>query len=153
MPTISDLLEAIEGFDPLDATLDAILENEKKAIELNQDQLLGGTDAFQEKLKEYRDDEYAELKNRMNPKPGYGTPDLKFTGDFYKGFFIDVMSLDEGYFELDSTDEKAESLTERYGEAIFGLDDAKETIFWIDNVFESFARILFNRTGIQMENV
>lgn len=56
----------------------------------------------------------------MNPTLGWGKPDLKNTGDFYKAMHVTVTK-DE--FEVDSTDEKSGDLKKKYGDKIFGLSE------------------------------
>lgn len=153
MGTIMDLLDAVERFDPKSSLLDSIIENENSAVEMNRDQLLNGRDSLGEKLKEYVDDQYAELKQRMNPLPGYGTPDLKLTGDFHRGFYLDISSIDDGNFELGSTDEKTQELVDKYNESIFGLDKENSELFWFEKVVDSFAQKVLDQMGLIMQNV
>ena len=60
-------------------------------IQLNKNQLAEGirTDG-QKLLPKYKDTGYALKKRSMNPKPGFGTPDLFLTGKFYGGFKVDL---------------------------------------------------------------
>lgn len=98
-----------------------LAEIQNIVIELNtNEQLFKGIDSKGQKLKpKYSRVRYARAKNTVNPLPGYGTPDLKLTGDFYRDFYLKAEP--ERKFSLFSSDEKAPKLQEKYGEDIFGL--------------------------------
>lgn len=52
---------------------------------------------------------YGEYKNARNPKPGLGIPDLFDTGDFYQGFFANVIGNGKTQFiEAWSNDDKTD---------------------------------------------
>jgi len=94
-----------------------IRDNQSYLVDLNTGQLLQGVDSDSLPLHPaYRSKSYAEFKLSLNP---LGVVDLKLTGAFYQGFFIDVSRFP---LMFDSTDEKAGELKAKYGEAIFGLD-------------------------------
>lgn len=61
---------------------------------------------------------YPNYKNKLNPKPGYGNPDLNLTGKYYAGIGIHV----EGNNVFSgSTDSKDEALQTKYGPNILKL--------------------------------
>lgn len=154
MSTILDLLEKVEQFDAYDTVLDGIIENENIAVSMNKDQLMSGVDSESRFISpEYQNDNYASLKNSMNPKPGIGIPDLKLTGDFQGGFYLDINSLDRGYFEIDSIDDKTENLLEKYPDEIFGLTDENEQEFFLKNVMDYFAQEVLNKLNLVMHEV
>jgi hypothetical protein len=70
----------------------------------------------------YKYDSYAEMKQEMNSRPDFGTPDLRLTGAFYNSFYFDFDTL-----EVTSSDAKTETLKEKYGNRgknpIFGLNE------------------------------
>ena len=63
-------------------------------------------------------------KNSINPRPGRGTPDLKDTGDFYRGIEARVTRQN---LIMTGTDEKTEQLQFKYGEEIVGINMNKAT--------------------------
>lgn len=93
-----------------------------EVTQLNRDQLLEGKDSKGQKLTpKYRNKRYERAKNIINPKPGLGTPDLKFKGDFQKSFYLIPKKDKKVSFKVFASDDKTEKLVGRYGEAIFGL--------------------------------
>lgn len=92
-------------------------ENESYLLDLNTGQLLKGVDSDALPLKPvYKSERYAAFKLTLNPE---GVVDLRLTGAFYHGFFIEA---DKFPVIFDSTDEKTSELKSRYGDKIFGLD-------------------------------
>lgn len=64
----------------------------------------------------YKSEAYAEFKRSLNPN---SVVDLKVTGDFWRGFFLDASNFPVLF---DSSDSKSPMLQEKY-EHIFGEDD------------------------------
>ncbi len=73
-------------------------------LDLNRSQLEQGLNAEGKKFRPYVNKRYAEKKAGMNSLPGYGNPDLKLTGRFWKAFTADLKS---GILDIYSTDPKA----------------------------------------------
>lgn len=91
-------------------------ENESYLLDLNTGQLLKGVDSDALPLKPaYKSERYAAFKLTLNPE---GVVDLRLTGAFHHGFFIEA---DKFPIMFDSTDEKTDKLRIWYGEKIFGL--------------------------------
>lgn len=89
--------------------------------ELNTQQMYRGLDSTGQPIApQYARADYAQMKNQMNPAPGYGTPDLYLTGAFYRGYTLRV---EGGQVTEDSDVDYADDLTEKYGPDIWGLDD------------------------------
>jgi len=117
-----------------DRLIDECLSELKgKVIELNLSQLDAGLNREGKRFRQYRNRKYAGMKARMNPRPGYGNPDLKLTGDFWKAFRADIV----GGIDIYSTDQKATDLESRY-EDIYGLTEDNL------NVLRAEFLILFN---------
>lgn len=151
MGTILDLLEAVEVFDAESEFLYGIMLNERNAVDLNHSQLQVGEYANNESIMpDYASLDYADEKQRMNPLPPYATPDLKLSGGFYQGFFLDLGALDNGYFELNSRDHKTDELTAKYGDEIFGLNDDNTEILMTD-VMDYFAQQVLNKIGLVLQ--
>lgn len=131
--------------DTLDASLLAIVDrNKSSALDMNISQLFAGRDSKDGNLVQYRSDSYAKFKNNLNPKPGFGNPDLKLTGEFYQGFFADTSKFPVIF---SSNDSKTEKLLSQYGEDIFGLDQSNLEEFrqeikpQVQEAFRSFLQL------------
>ena len=99
------------------ALLEIINRNDSYIVDLNTGQLFRGVDSNSSPLDPpYRSKYYAEFKLHLNPA---GVVDLKLTGAFYAGFYIDSSKFP---IVFNSTDEKAGILEQKYGPTIFGLD-------------------------------
>lgn len=97
-----------------------VQEESNYVIDLNQSQLLSGVDSKGNELKEYAVKGYAVFKNKLNPIPGFGIPDLKLTGAFQREMYLQFSS--KGFpIEIFSRDEKTGKLVEQYGKDIFGV--------------------------------
>lgn len=107
----------------------AIDENESLISDLNGSQLNEGLDSKGGDLGEYKDFSY---KNRFRPV------DLRLTGEFRRSIY----PKNEGdVFVMDATDWKAESLVERYGDDILGLND--ENIQKAGEIIKEDLQIMF----------
>ena len=111
--------------DEIDRGLEAeaykiLVETQEIITALNTGQLHEGKTPEGRKLTpKYSWVRYARAKNELNPLPGFGTPDLKVTGDFYSEFYLTAKNQE---FELHSSDFKTEFLEKNYGkDNIFGL--------------------------------
>jgi len=96
----------------------------------------------------YRDREYAEGKFEANSLPGFGTPDLKLTGSFYKGFYVAV---DTEIYEIDSRDSKTDKLLKKYGENIFGLTQPNKEQYATKSIYPKIKDYIESRTGLVMQ--
>lgn len=100
-----------------DHTVGAIELTAPQLADVNRKQLDIGRNADGDKIiPEYSkyggEDSYANLKHLMNPAPGFGTPDLKYTGDFHKSIRVYITS---GKLNWEATDLKATELLAKYG--------------------------------------
>ena len=104
--------------------LKIIAEIQDTILDYNREgQLYKGLDATGQKISpKYSRERYKRAKNRVNPLPGIGTPDLKLTGKFYSDFFLTAKN---GVIDIFSSDEKADKLEAKYGD-IFGLTTDNE---------------------------
>lgn len=101
--------------------LDIILLDLQPVITgMNKEQLSIGHDATGEYITpEYSSSFYATVKkNQLGSNAPLGTPDLKFSGDFYRGFKILIGATE---VTITSTDIKTLQLEGKYGD-IFGLE-------------------------------
>ena len=104
------------------AILQIIEENEPMIIDLNTGQLMDGMDSENEQLKKYRSEQYANMKEQMNPKR---VTDLKLSGAFHSSFYLQA---DKWPVIFDATNTKRNHLVEKYGANIFGLSETNKTI-------------------------
>lgn len=144
--TIEGLLKKVKTVDLKTAVPAIIKKTDYGIIALNQNQLFKtGSDSKGNKLRKYRDKYYAEYKNRRNPLPGLNVPDLKNSGEFYKGFSV---TLKQKTFSVSSTDDKSPGLQKKYGRFIFGLhkDSMKEYTFTI--FYPDLKKYITKKTGL-----
>jgi hypothetical protein len=87
-------------------------------LDEQRDQLTAGFDSKGQRLESYKLYDYAIYKNKINALPGMWNPDLKLTGAFYNRMFI---SVNPTAVIANSTDDKSQMLTEKYGKLIWGL--------------------------------
>lgn len=132
MVAVQDLLDRVNDLDIGEESRTAISDTADEMILAQQQQMLHGLDAKGEKIGEYKNPLYAEAKHRFNPLAGFGNVDLRLTGSFYAEQYV-LVKTDE--FVMDSSDEKADALTKKYGDDIFGLSPDYEAEY-IDNYLE-----------------
>ena len=74
----------------------SIEENNRLFVQLNQAQLKKGITSKGTKIRpKYKSPRYAEIKNKQNPEPGFGTPDLFRTGEMFSQ--MDTVVFDKDY--------------------------------------------------------
>ena len=101
---------------------DLVISDEETIVNYQKDQMMSGKDATGKDIApSYKYKSYAELKRSMNNRPQFWTPDLKYSGEFHSGFYLDHDTL-----TVTSSDAKTPSLIKKYGEWIFGFN--KETM-------------------------
>ena len=117
--TIFELYENVRNISIEGITYDIVVSSDDRIVEIQKDQMTSGKDSTGEGIApSYYSDAYAEMKQKMNRRPEFGTPDLRLTGAFYDGFYLDFNKL-----VVSSTDEKADLLKKKYGNWIFGLSE------------------------------
>lgn len=126
----------------------AIRNTEEWLVELNREQLSMGIDSKGVKLMRYSSVPYAIQKEKMNPKPGFLVPDLKYRGDFYDGFFA---KLQNKKIIFGSTDYKSDMLKAKYDNDIFGLTKENEDYYKSNILKEEILKIVERRTGIKIK--
>lgn len=99
-------------------TINILNRNTDKIESYITEELSKGIDADGEKIgnrKPYKSPKYAEFKNRINPLPGRGNPDLKLKGDFYEGIKVETRGQE---LIAEGTDFKTGILESRYGNVV-----------------------------------
>lgn len=136
-----ELVKAVDIDWLLDETLSAI---SNRVIELNTFQLDYGLNAKGGRFQSYKTQRYATKKNKMNPRPGFGNPDLKLTGAFWAALKTDIRA---GVMDIYSTDHKAEFLSDRYA-SIYGLTEESMGVIRAEAVL-IFTHKLRSEIGLQ----
>lgn len=124
--TIPELQRRFKRVDIKKAAVSIIADNKEDIVQFNRDQLMDGENKEGKKLKKYKSNSYAARKNKMNPSPGFGNPDLYLTGNFQEAMKLNIQS--SRTYDITSTDSKTPDLKKKYGADIFGLqpDSRKE---------------------------
>ena len=110
-------------------------------IDLNEQALDIGEDALGDKLPEYRNPEYAALKQSLGSKSGKHW-DLKLEGDFRRGLKMD----DAG--NIFSTDSKSSTFERLLGRDIYGAQTKLLDTFIVEQITPDFDAILRKQLGI-----
>lgn len=146
MRDILDLRNALDSFSVAREAVGAVSRTADVIAELNVEQLKSGVTSQGTKIKpSYRSKEYAEMKQAMNPDPGLGNPDLILTGRFVSSFEVDV---DSDEFEVLADDPN--SLEEKYGEDIYGMEENQQDYYTHEVFFDEFAERFETITGIEL---
>lgn len=139
-------MRRVESLDLRGETTRVFEERNPEIIDMNTGQLSEGKTSIGENITpEYYQDEYANLKQMLNPTPPLGTPDLNLTGGFYGGFQIEVKS---DSLQFSSTDTKAEDLVKKYSDNIFGLTKENKTQFSFGYLFADLKDYITKTTGL-----
>lgn len=94
---------------------------------------------------EYLSAKYKKRKQQMNPSAG-GKVDLKNTGDFYRGMFLDKKGNE---FLINSSDWKADKLKQRYSnDDIMGLSKQNTNEIAGQVIEQDYTQQLRNKLGI-----
>lgn len=147
MGTINNLRRKFEALD-IDKVARKSMENTTEEMaNIQAEQMMHGFNSFGNKIGQYKLEPYAEKKNRMNPLPGFGVPDLKLTGAFYRGINVKI----SGEMVItDSSNIKSEGLQKRYGPEIYGLDEQYKGEFLREALQPEFGSLMEQETGLKM---
>lgn len=125
MGTIEEVTFNVMKLDLTKEAMRAVVTHKEDIADLNREQLMDGLTIEGKKIApEYRSPSYARRKNRKNPAPGYGIPDLYNTGRFQEGIKVSV--LDNEQFDQNSTDSKNAMLKKKYPK-ILGLSETSKS--------------------------
>lgn len=95
-----------------------MVQTKDQLLTVQKDQMIHGISSDDAGIGQYRSEEYANQKYDQSSLAGYGNVDLRLTGAFYNA--MKTTATGEGLV-IYSTDEKAQSLEEKYGSAIYSL--------------------------------
>ncbi len=143
MATIKKVYDRVLAFDS-DLAIDQIFrESEDDFVRLNQEQMFAGVKRDGNEI----EPPYANLTVAIKQQKGQPTDrvTLKDTGAFYQGLYANLAGnrIDEG-----SSDPKAEKLSEKYGEEIYGLGGQYKQEFVNDSLKPKFSEKVFQAIGI-----
>jgi hypothetical protein len=139
------LIQKLQAISVNDVATESLEAATDQLRDRQKDQLLSGLNSKGQKIGRYQSKKYASFKNQMNPAPGFGVPDLRLTGGFYKGIYSDVRG---ETVLIDSTDEKTTALVKKYGESVFGLNKPTKREFIKQDLRPIFMRIIRAKTGL-----
>jgi hypothetical protein len=146
MARLLELRNRLKQMDTDKIAADSITNTKEALLNANTEQLHHGLGKDGDTLRPYRSPFYAEMKHRMNPLPGIGNPDLRLTGDFYRGFYLEVQG---DKIEIDSRDEKSSMLKKKYGEeVIFGLSEKWRNEYIKESLNKEFMNQMHKATGL-----
>lgn len=138
-----DIIERLQGLNLESLLTESIAETAAQYVDLNTAQLYQGKDGDGQAISPlYRSNGYADEKSRMNSAPGYGVPDLKLTGAFYRGYTVRVEGQD---LVKDSNVEYADELFNKYGNAIGQLNEVNHEEY----VERELAPVLYDKVREQ----
>lgn len=129
MATLREMGRRIKSVNLLGNIPKFILAEKEYALDLNKNQLQQGKTSDGDSgvnLRGYKSFEYATYKNSINSQPDFGIPDLKLSGDFYRGFKLEA---DIRTFTIYSDDSKSTELENKYTIMIFGLNGKNKQRF------------------------
>lgn len=111
MSYLNKMLRRVQAMDLTDISRNVMAQSEESYADLQREQFLHGLDSQGNKIGEYKQEAYADLKYDMNKLAGYPFVDLKFTGSFYGKIEANVVG---DNVVIESTDSKAEKIEEKY---------------------------------------
>ena len=123
MATITQKINALKSID-LDTAIPQILQNTGyEATAILQGQIYGGIDGEGNKIHpKYHGKSYSVKKALLNPKPGYGVPDMFLSGALYKGMGLVIVNKDKFDFRSNVTYfSKLENYYQKNGSTVFKL--------------------------------
>ena len=124
--TIATMSKRWQSLDIAREAAWVLLENRTHISEYNLDQLRDGELSDSSRIKpKYRNTAYQQRKSRLYGYKLGGTPDLRYTGDFYRGWVIRLQG--ENKYSFDSIDGKRDDLVDKYTIRIFGLNNQSKT--------------------------
>lgn len=119
MAGINEMIRRIKSIDHNAIIEEAIARNPEALVNLQRQQMLKGERRTGKKIGKYKNTLYAKKKFEQNSLAGFGFKDEKLTGDFQKAIFADTR---KGHVVLTSADSKLQSIVDRDGWDIFGLN-------------------------------
>lgn len=131
--TIDKLIANTQRLDIVQAVADSMDATRADLVRLQRWQMLHGLRSDGSRIGKYRNKYYAAQKYALNSLAGLGYIDLKLEGYFQGDAFVDIRDGSQTVV-FTSMDPKTESLVERYGETIFGLNEENASDYSINSL-------------------
>lgn len=151
MTTIAELYEAVSKLRLREELPEMIRETGVEIAIKVEKQLAKGELSTGDKIKpEYAAPAYSKTKSTMNPMAGYGTPDLKYTGDYYKGIGVALLSSAEYAIESDVPYAHNASI-EKYGDNLLRLSEQSKEEYIEETLRPKIQNYITEITGLTFE--
>lgn len=98
---------------------ESIMDQKEDIIDSNIDSLQRGFYPDGDRMPDYASASYAEFKKSIGSQAPMGVTDLKLSGDWAEGKYMDQIA--DGVFHIRSRDSKDDELMAKYGEDIHDL--------------------------------
>jgi hypothetical protein len=149
MSNCLELLDALKTVNVTEIAIQAMSNTSEAYVQANRDQMLSGkrkdgTNIGDAPGNYYYSLMYARDKNRKNAKAGFMNPDLKLTGAFQDGL---TMTMAGEVIEVSSSDSKYETLTDKYGGTIYGLNETSQEKY-NETLFPEIQKEITKITGL-----
>jgi hypothetical protein len=146
--TIDDLYQAVDRIRLRDELPELIRQTGTEIALKVEAQLQKGEQSTGEKIKpEYGSPIYASKKYNLNPLAGYGTPDLKLTGEYYKGIGVAIISDTEYAIESDVPYANNNSLS-KYGDNVLRLSEQSKEEYIEETLALKIQAYITEKTGL-----
>jgi hypothetical protein len=145
--TIEDLYEAFSQLRLRDELPELILATSYDIEVLVKAQLDMGELSTEQKIApSYKSKYYAVKKVALNPTPGYGIPDVRVTGAYYKGIGVTVEGED---YSIESNVEYALSpQIAQYGPNLLRLSEGSKEAYCNEALSPAIEKYISNVTGL-----
>lgn len=148
MGTIDELFEAVSKLRLRDELPEMIRETGGEIAKKVEAQMQKGQLSTGEKITpKYSNDYYAKIKASMNPMAGFGTPDGKLSGDYYRGMGVAIISDDEYAIESDVPYSHNPSL-EQYGDNFTRLSEESKDEYCQETLLPKIQAYVTDITGL-----
>lgn len=151
MATVNELCEAFLKLRLREELPEMIRETGTEIALKVEKQLAKGELSTQAKITPtYQSDFYAKAKARMNSAPGYSTPDLRHTGDYYRGIGVALLSSNEYAIESDVPYAHNASI-EQYGDNLLRLSEQSKEEYIEETLLPKIQTYITEKTGLTFE--
>jgi hypothetical protein len=147
--TIGQMKGRLESLNEELVSETSINNTSEHLTEQNTAQMYAGKNKLGEEIGTYKSTEYAVRKHQMNPAPGYGVPDLKKSGKYYRGMYAEAQG---NVIDIESVVPYAKYLVHGntkglagYGEKIYGLGGKWKNFYVNTHLRPEFIRNIKNQ--------
>lgn len=149
MGTIQQLYEAFQNVNLKEELPNLILQTSFEIDVFVQVQLDQGLLSTGEPIApSYASDYYAKKKNNMNGTPGFGTPDLHYTGAYYKGIGV---SIKNDTYDIESNVSYAhEDSISQYGDDLLRLSEEHKEQYANESLLPAIGNYIKEKTGLEI---